>query len=87
MTRHLRRDLFRALGVLAIIVGVLGSLTAWESGQIGLGQALVQVVIGVQVAYVAFAAALNTGRRGRGRKAVPHRAAVSPRAHAAGRAA
>ena len=80
MTRHLRRDLFRALGV-------LGSLTAWESGQIGLGQALVQVVIGVQVAYVAFAAALNTGRRGRGRKAVPHRAAVSPRAHAAGRAA
>mgnify|MGYP005779478135 FL=1 len=73
--------------MLAIIVGVLGSLTAWESGQIGLGQALVQVVIGVQVAYVAFAAALNTGRRGRGRKAVPHRAAVSPRAHAAGRAA
>ena len=65
MTRQQRRDFFRLLGTLALVVGVLGSLTAWENGQIGLGRAAVQAVFAAQLAYLAFAAAVNTRRRSR----------------------
>lgn len=85
MTRHQRRDLFRLLGTLAIVVGVLGSLSAWETGQIGLGQAVVQAVFAAQLAYLSFTAAVNTRRRSH--KALHRPAAPQARPHPAGRAA
>lgn len=62
---RMKRNLWNSLVVLIVFVGIFGSMTAWEVGNIGFGRMLLQIALCSVMGYCAAMMAANTGRRSR----------------------